>query len=142
MKKIIVLCSIIFTSCNKCPILPDNSLIYEDAQLGVCLSSKLSKEEYVIENDIQYNELKIVEKCSVTLPPIDFTKKTLIGKYTSGQCKVTIKKSFQFDNPTNTYTYYISVCEKGNCKSLSSNMNWIIVDKLVSGFKLKYKIEK
>ncbi len=142
MKRIIAFYLIILTSCNKCPVVPANSLNYEEVKLGVCLSSKLSKEEYIIENENQYNDLKVLEKCSNQLPLIDFTKKTLIAKYTSGQCKVTIKKSFQFYKPTNTYTYFLSVCEKGNCKSLSSNMNWIIVDKLVSGYKLNYQIIK
>jgi hypothetical protein len=140
MKNILVLLIIFTTACKKCPLVPASSLAFEEGTLGFCLSSKISKTEYIIENETQLNDLFLTEKCTGQVPSIDFANKTLLGKYTSGQCDVKIKKSLQKDDKNKTYTYYISICEKGNCKKMVSNMNWIIVDKVKAGYSVGFVV--
>ena len=72
------------------------------------------------------------------LPFIDFSKNTLLGKYVSGRgCNVDFKKKVNNDDVNKKMIYTISVIEEGVCKKLASSMNWIVVPKLPSNYKVE-----
>jgi hypothetical protein len=142
MRKIILALALLFYGCKNCPVLPNNTLPFKEINLDICYFKQLAQNEYVFENEAEFSIINKLGSCKEPLPNVDFTKKTLIGKIIKGQCKLEIKKSFQIDDLNQTYTYFLSVCEKGNCKSQVISTNWIIVDKLKAGYQLKFKVEQ
>ena len=140
MKKYLLF--LVILGCSKCPVIPSSTETFEDIALGICVSTNLPSKEYVINNEIDYKKLQSSGNCTNQFPSIDFSKKTLLGKFTSGKCKMTISKSLVIDKVNKSYTYYLSVCEKGFCKSLAVNMNWILINKLETGYTLKFVVEK
>lgn len=129
------------TSCNNCPIIPNNTESFQDVSLGVCLASGLPENEYIINSESEFKKLQNNGNCSTQQTNIDFSSKTLLGKFTSGKCQLTIKKSVVVDKTNKTYTYYLGVCEEGLCKSLAVNMNWITVNKIETGYSVKFVVE-
>lgn len=143
MKILIIVLSIFFVGCSSsCPVAPKGNVEFENINLGVCLSSSLINQEYIISNSVDYEKLKTTNNCTSNLPLIDFTKKILLGKFTSGQCEMTVVKSLISNEVNKTLTYHLTVCSKGLCKSKAVNMNWILVDKVNSGVNILFEIEQ
>lgn len=73
--------------------------------------------------------------------PIDFTKYTLLGNYAAGGCKVAFTRTVEQDDESKRYVYTIKVREAGACKSLEYSMNWVLVPKLPSGYRVEFLIK-
>ena len=77
---------------------------------------------YVINSDTAYQALGLKkytkDECqNATLPFIDFTQYTLLGKMATGGCRVGFKRDVARDDTNSQYLYKIIVCEYGMCKS-------------------------
>lgn len=114
-----------------------------------CLN--LSKEiDYVINDESSY--LALIDTfipnysspgCEdYTLPDIDFSTVTLLGKYASGGgCSIDFKRTVLISEKEKEYKYIIKVKEKGSCLMFGSSWNLITVPKLPSDYTVKFEVK-
>ncbi len=140
--------------CEKPPICiggkdENGGIIVSEFDFGDCFNQySVPANEWVITNDSLYQLLKTaLEKypkdgCDTThLPPIDFSKYTLLGKRTEGGCRLYNKRKVIDDKVNKQYIYEIKVKQCGICKRLVTNMNWVLVPKLPPGYSVKFIIK-
>lgn len=124
-------------------------------------------EELVIQNDAEYNKLlefrrRTNENCEniqsetyknqcyfdksceqKPLPAVDFSSKTLLGKYTHGSCAATeFEKSLSQDTESKTYLYSIKTKERflAHCSGSGlQSMNFITVPKISADYIIKFE---
>ena len=76
------------------------------------------------------------------LPSADFSKYTLLGKYAEGSgCTTNFKKDVKDEQNKKILVYTVNVEEEGMCKPLRSSMNWILLPKLSSDYKVEFIVE-
>ena len=135
--------TVIFQSCQKENIY--EGIIVSEFDFGRCFPPfGEAGDEYVITNDSLYrNLLKFgVTVCeNYTLPDIDFSTYTLLGKYTvsDGEPKY-YKREVIKDENRKKYIYSIFIKCKNNYKAALS-MNWVLVPKLPEGYSVEFSVE-
>ncbi|MBZ0244137.1 MAG: hypothetical protein K8F24_13030 [Bacteroidales bacterium] len=133
-----------FSSCEKEDIF--EGIIVKEFNPGHCLPPFGSEpDEYVITNDSIYQNLLTIEEpvCDdYTLPDIDFTTYSLLGKYTvsNGEVKY-YKREVVKDDGGMKYIYNIYLKSKNN-KRAEISMNWVLVPKLQAGYGVEFTVEK
>lgn len=134
---------ICFTSCTKDPwINIDKGIIDQVISFGSCIPPTITQTEYIIETDSMYQKLLSNSVCSsYTLPYIDFTQYTLLGKYASGQCKVEFHRQVTKDDVAKTYNFTVYVFDRGLCKKEAIDMNWVTVPKLPQDYSVVFTIK-
>lgn len=120
--------------------------------LKMCLASSfkfdenLSSDEIIINNYEQYKSLfQIIHSkwCeNLTMPSIDFSQKTLLGKYASGSCGASFEKNVIRDDSKKEYKYRIYVKESF-CISgpPQESMNYILVPKVPDDYKVVFEVK-
>lgn len=105
-------------------------------------------QEYIINDDSTYQKLismmPSVEMCdTIQLPYIDFSKKTLLGKYVTGSgCTICFHRKVLQDTVNQNYTYNIKIVELGKCEILRYSMNWITITKISPGYSVKFQLTR
>jgi hypothetical protein len=106
----------------------------------------IDKIEFIIHNEDEYQQLLKYEGgysnwCeNYTLPYIDFSEKTLIGKLTvGGGCSAKYNRDLILDEKNNKIIYYLKAEFHGNCHALYSGMNWVLIDKKYSDYEIEFR---
>ena len=133
-----------FSGCEKDDIF--EGIIVKEFDTGRCFPPFGNEpDEYVITNDSLYQELLTIEKpvCDdYTLPNIDFSTYTLLGKYTVSDGEVKYyKREVIKDEGNLKYIYNIYMKCKNNNKAAIS-MNWVLVPKLPAGYSVEFNVKK
>jgi len=148
----LILFVFIFISCEKYDDFNDQVQFLEVSYFGRCfygMPAGLAKEVFLSDNEayLEYFNSKRVQSnkidCdTVHLPKIDFDNYSLIGKFTSaGGCHVYYDRKFVNNRLAKTLVYYINIEYTGNCKVLTTSMNWALIPKLDKGYKVEYRVE-
>jgi hypothetical protein len=78
---------------------------------------------------------------TIDLTPIDFNDFTLLGCYTTGNCKANIKRKVKIDNNSQTAIYTITQKDCGKCKALLETYNWVLVDVIPEDYTVDFIVE-
>jgi len=120
-------------------VIHDNNILncyYDNYSIGF--------DEKVIRDASAYKKLgeAIREKgiCDAdSLPVVDFSKNSLIGKYVSGGgCNVNVEREVYDDTETKTITYSIKTEFIGQCDMFSYSWNWMLIPKLNDEYTVKF----
>ena len=123
-------------------VINDNNILncYYDDSIGF--------DEMVIRDNLAYQELGEVIKtkgiCNAdSLPDVDFSKNSLIGKYVSGGgCNVNFDCEVYDDAKTKTITYRIKTEFTGACAMFIYSWNWRLIPKIDDEYAVKFIIDK
>jgi len=143
--KITILSSILFFSgCEKEDIF--EGIIVKEFDTGRCFPPFGNEpDEYVITNDSLYQNLLTLGTVvcgNYTLPEIDFTTYTLLGKFTVSDGEVKYYRREVIKDESNMkYIYTIYMKCKNNSKAAIS-MNWVLVPKLPDNYSVKFAVDK
>ena len=75
-------------------------------------------------------------------PEIDFSQKTLLGKYAQGGgCSIDFKKKVYRDDSNKKIIYSIYVIEKGGCAKVGFDGNWILIPKIPSDYNVEFEVK-
>lgn len=145
---------IILTACQKVDdenvgntiILQDVDANYLD--FGPCFYGSSAFDSIVIQNQaayltledsLRYGESKECEDAS--LPLIDFSQYTLIGKWTGASgCYASYERRIVKKFNAQTYLYQIKVTSHGLCEMLISDMNWAVIPQIPPGWKVEFEV--
>jgi len=141
---ITIIITIIFASCQKSNLISIEGI--ETVPLQTCLNA--GDGEFIIDDTTAYllllDSLKTDGDCSnFDIPQINFTEKTLIGKYTEVQACDASYLSDVFADPENKkYIYEIIINADNffNCDSIISNHHWISVPKLPNSYTVDFRV--
>lgn len=135
----LIFCSLLFFACKKEDV--DPGIILQEVDLGYCIPQDVIGQEYVIESDSMYQLLLGYSVCpDYSLPYIDFNAHTLLGKFASGQCKVSFQPQVLKDELSKQYNFVVYVFDRGICKSQGMKMNWVLVPKLPPNWVVKFDV--
>ncbi|HON20432.1 MAG TPA: hypothetical protein PLW70_03765 [Bacteroidales bacterium] len=74
---------------------------------------------------------------------IDFSKYTVLGKYTNGGgCSVVYERNVSKNISNKKILYSITVHQCGYCDMYSECMNWVLVPKIPEDYTIEYKVIK
>lgn len=105
------------------------------------------EKEFVVNTEAEYQDLinykSTSSRCTnFVLPAIDFSKKTLLGKYTSGGgCSIDFAKKVYKDDSNRKVKYVIDVIEQGACEKLGFSSNWILIPKIPSNYIVEFQVK-
>lgn len=154
----LVLCIVLISGCitpsqNETQSIDTNDIkiqyIDVNEEFSTCISPfDLRGKEFVINSEEEY--LKLLEYRSLNprcenfeLLEIDFSKKTLLGKYAEGVgCSINFEREVRRDETRKKIVYSIEVVEEGLCEMLGSSMNWILIPKVPPGYSVDFEVEK
>lgn len=132
------------SSCEKEDII--EGIIVKEFDTGRCFPPFGNEpDEFIITNDSLYQDLLnygVVVCDNYTLPTIDFTTYTLLGKYTvsGGEVKY-YKREVVKDEVNMRDIYHIYIKCKNNNKAAIS-MNWVLIPKLPGNYSVDFTVEK
>jgi hypothetical protein len=117
---------------------------------GFCIGSEeaIKKGEFIVRTEKEYQDLtrfkSIHFSChDFTLPPLDFSKKSLLAKYTSGGgCKVEFIRKVYRDEVNKKIIYAIKILQHGSCKKKVASMNWIQIPPIPNDYQVEFHVEK
>lgn len=72
---------------------------------------------------------------------IDFSKFSLLGKYTSGACS-DFYRNVSFDSENNNVIYSIKICDSRFCKKLISSQNWVVINKIPTNYSVEFQTKE
>ncbi len=96
-----------------------------------------SETQFSIDSDSSYTT---VFDSACELPSIDFSRYTLLGVYTEGQCKTRYIREVEKQESKKDYHYKVEVKNCGTCKKMSVSYNWVLVPKVPSGWLVNYEV--
>ncbi|MFQ3580146.1 MAG: hypothetical protein SNJ71_08425 [Bacteroidales bacterium] len=121
-------------------IIPNGLVLYKTSTL---ITWEMMRKDYVIRADSQnVVNLHVSFDNGTTFIPIDFNKYSVLGKYASGQCKVTFERNVTKDDSQKKYIYKIKVHECGKCKTNWEDMNWVLVPKIAEDYSVNFLIDQ
>ena len=141
--KITILSAILFfSSCEQEDLF--EGIIVQEFDFGRCLPPFGNEpDEYVITNDSLYQNLLTLGTVvcdNYTLPEIDFTTYTLLGKYTVSDGEVKYYKREVIKDASNMkYIYTIYMKCQNNSKAEIS-MNWVLVPRLPDNYSVEFVV--
>ncbi len=111
-----------------------------------CISIANANKEFIVTTEAEYQNLinyrSPFSKCTnFVLPPIDFSQKTLLGKYASGGCSVYFAKKVYKNDSNKKIIYVIDVIEQGACESMIFSSNWILIPKIPSDYTVEFQVK-
>ncbi len=76
-----------------------------------------------------------------SLPFVDFSKYTLLAKYSSGGgCEVDSNRKVVFDSMQKKVVYYIDIRYEGYCEQLAFSGNFVLVPKIPNDYAVEIKL--
>ncbi|MDD2635971.1 MAG: hypothetical protein PHW82_10775 [Bacteroidales bacterium] len=132
-----------FSSCETEDVF--EGIIVKEFDTGRCFPPfGQEPDEYVITDDSLYQSMLTIGTIvcdDYTLPEIDFTSYTLLGKYTvsNGEVKYYEREVIK-DKGSSKYIYNIYMKCKNNNKAAIS-MNWVLVPKLPAGYSVEFIVD-
>lgn len=133
-----------FFTCSKSPkCWGDNKnkgIINENLPIGFPYKKE---NNYIVNSDSAYTELFTDSNGELVvndLPPIDFSKTTLLGLKVIGQCNVKLISEVTQNEGNKTYLYKTIVKSCGTCKKALSKVNWVSVPKLPNGWDVTFEL--
>lgn len=150
-----ILLFVFFLSCEKdCEIrdITDQCIFHEEF-LSPCFHGITSSEynEIVISDTTvyyQFGHAIRIFPCNLNcdtarLPPIDFSKYTLLGKRTyGGGCTAEYVRQVFEDKCEKMIIYEINVEYSGGCDMLIGNWNWVYIPKLPVDFTVAFRVSQ
>ncbi len=141
---------VVATACTECSSQHEETAFSDLTEDLSCISPYEHNvtDEFVIRSQEEYamltQYLSTAPDCAnFTLPSIDFSEKTLLGKYTTGTgCTIDFERHVYRNDDAKTVTYVITVIEEGNCEMLGMSMNWITIPKIPQDYKVIFDVEK
>ena len=123
-----------------------NKFVSEKSFACISAYNTTSKEpkEFVINTEIEYQNLpRVSSQCTnFVLSSIDFSQKTLLGKYASGGgCSIDFVKKVHRDTSNKKIIYTIDVVEQGGCMMFGFSRNWILIPKVPSDYSVEFKMK-
>lgn len=125
-----------------------------DSSLTGCISPwalfqpfEYREKEFIINSHEEYQTLYNYKDPSdpcrnYTLPEIDFSQNTLLGKYADGGgCSIDFVRKIYRDDANKEFIYSIAVVEEGACKKLRISMNWALISKISSGYTVRFEVK-
>ena len=118
-------------------------------EIGIASCMYLDNESYVIDDTTSYHALLnngIIDSivcADYTLPPIDFSRKTLLGHYSSiSGCNAFYERELLANPKDKTYTYSIQVTSEKTCSepSIIEHYNWIVVPKIPEAYNVDFEV--
>lgn len=106
---------------------------------------EVREKNFIINSQSEYEDLlkykSFDSQCeNFVLPSIDFSNKTLLGKYASGGgCKVEFLKKVYKDEKNKKIIFIIDIVEEGPCDMLEFNNNWILIPKIPSDYSVDFQ---
>jgi len=76
-----------------------------------------------------------------TYQPIDFSRYSVLGKYTDGDCRVVFDRNVTKNVESKKYIYKIIVISCGSCEKLGISMNWVLIPKIEDDFFVEFIVE-
>ena len=120
---------------------------WEEIDIASCMY--LDSESYVIDDTTSYHALLsngIIDTLACvdyTLPPIDFSRKTLLGHHTSILgCNIFYERELLANPKDKTYTYSIQLKSEKSCSepAIINHYNWIVVPKIPEAYNVDFKV--
>lgn len=97
-----------------------------------------SETQFSIDSDSSYAN---VFDAACELPSIDFSRYTLLGIYTEGQCKTKYIREVEKQESKKNYHYKVEIKNCGTCKKMAVSYNWVLVPKVPPGWLVTYEVE-
>lgn len=125
----------------------ENLLFYYCLPFYSYTDKNLQTREFVINNDDEYQSLiqfKSKNKIctNFTLPYINFSQKTLLGKYTAGSCGAYFERMVLLNDNKRTYDYIINVRESFCLSGLpQESMNFITIPKIPEDYGVAFQVK-
>jgi len=123
--------------------------IYDiDSTITSCFDMNIVLEdEYIINDDSTYQVVLKFKtnsnSCSNwSLPPIDFTQRSLLGKFAEGGgCTGEFFRKVCKSELEKTLKYIIKVREESDCMVWRYSMNWMAVPKIPGDYKIIFEVQ-
>ena len=111
-----------------------------------CVDATCLNEGCIINSLEEYNRLVEISDSPAceqfSLPEIDFSQYALLGKSVKATgCEQEFIKQVERADGTRRILYKIDIKEKGFCKLLARNNNWILIPKIPSGYELEFFVD-
>ncbi len=138
-----VLTLLVTMSCAKSPRCSgddSNKGIIESEVLIGC-EPAVTEDGYLITNQREYEALfdTAGQLFPCSLPEIDFSKHSVLGLQTSGQCQTKTIHEVEKVEKDKKYHYCCVMKSCGTCKSLVISFNWVLVPKLPDGWTVTFE---
>jgi len=101
-----------------------------------------SNNEYIIKSFDDLDTSRSYYNCVKGQPNIDFTVYSVIGKSVKGDCSMKIRRELKIDHQNKQYIYTINFKDRGMCKKLVWNDNFVIVPKIPNDYTVVFKVEE
>jgi hypothetical protein len=147
MKPTIVICFLLtlISSCSKNPNCWGDDKLKGDIGISIeldeidCMPAEnnIDADEFVIRNE---TELLAVVGPGCHIPEIDFSERTLVGKYVSGKCNARFIR--EVEKSGNGYTYTIKVSECGLCNAAVISYNWVLIPAVDSSKQVVFDVKR
>lgn len=153
----ILLFAIAFTGCEKEKIDENLNDITKDSEfkelLSDCFNGIFQKDysEIIITDSESYKNFEDSIRVqagglncnTASLPYIDFSKFTLLGKFTQGGgCSVNYDRAVFDDTENKKIIYKISVEYSGPCDMWIFNWNWVCIPKLPEDYEVEFHVKE
>lgn len=121
---------------------------WEVIDIAACMY--FDNESYVIDDTTSYHALLnngIIDTAvcaGYTLPPIDFSRKTLLGHHTSiTGCDIFYERELLANPKDKTYTYSIQIKSEKSCSEFAiiDHYNWIVVPKIPEAYSVNFEVK-
>ncbi len=143
-----------FTGCDKEDLIDiTDQVIFSSLFRSPCFDviANTEKDEFVIREEDAFkayvDSIRIYpvnQNCdTASLPEIDFTEYTLLGKYTSGGgCDVKYERKVYKDEINKRIIYEIDVKYIGLCDMLITSKNWVLIPKMPENYTFEFRVRK
>ena len=138
----------IFASCSKSPkcrgdnkntgIIENSIRIDCEPASGQGTTPGTANRTFLIKNDSIYEQV-FSNQC--LLPEIDFSNSSLLGLFTTSQCKSKYIREVVQNEENQAYDYNILVKNCGTCKKSGLSYNWVTVPKIPDGWDVSFNFE-
>jgi len=115
----------------------DNTLF----KMPLDISSSPQEGQVITSDSLNIFNLEVSFDNGGTYMAIDFSEYTVLGKYASGGCHVVFDRNVTKNIEKKQYIYTITVIECGDCYSMWSSMNWVLIPKIEDNFSVEFLVK-
>lgn len=133
---------------NKCSKIENlnSGLQNSEFRWGKCyLNANASTAGMIIKTPVEFSKYKAdsLKFCdSTSVPSVDFNTSSLLGINAKGDgCNVGFERNLVKDTAAKKYIYTVNVMQCGDCGSRFLDPNWILTEKIATGYTVEFKIK-